>query len=138
MPLQRRVPKRGFKNPFRREYEVVNLGDLERITGDEIDKQVLAEAGLIHSEDGLVKLLGNGTIDRKVNVTVDAFSASAREAIEAAGGSCTALAEPVGPAPAKAVPAVKAEVETASEEVPAEEAAAEAEAEPAEDSTDAE
>ncbi len=99
MPLQRRVPKRGFKNPFRRIYEVVNLDDLGRLTQTEIDKQVMADAGLIRSADGLVKLLGNGKIDKKVHVTVDACSDSARRAVEAAGGTCTALGEPGGPVP---------------------------------------
>lgn len=91
MPLQRRVPKRGFKNPFKTVYEVVNVGDLDRVKTDEIDKGVLKEAGLIRSEKLLVKLLGDGKIERKVNVTVEAFSASAREAIEAAGGRCNII-----------------------------------------------
>jgi len=118
MPLQRRVPKRGFKNPFRREYQVVNLDDLGRITAAEIDKEVLAEAGVIRSADGMVKLLADGTIDRKVHVTVDAFSAAARTAVEAAGGSCTALAEPVGPA---ATPASDLAAPPAPETAPEEE-----------------
>ena len=91
MPLQRRVPKRGFKNPFKTVYEVVNIGELDRVKTDEIDKGVLKEAGLIRSEKLPVKLLGTGKIDRKLNVTVEAFSVSAREAIEAAGGSCTTI-----------------------------------------------
>jgi len=91
MPLQRRVPKRGFKNPFRREYEVVNLGDLDRIKGSDVSKEALAEAGLIRSVNADVKILGNGMLEKSVNVTVEAFSATAREAIEAAGGSCTVI-----------------------------------------------
>lgn len=91
MPLQRRVPKRGFKNPFKTTYEVVNLGDLQKVTESEIDKKVLAEVGLIRSEKNLVKLLGDGEIKRKLNVTVDAFSSSARQAIEDAGGRCITL-----------------------------------------------
>ena len=91
MPLQRRVPKRGFKNPFRTAYDVVNVGDLERIKTEQIDKEVLKEAGLIRSTNMPVKVLGNGKLDRSVNVTVDAFSASARTSIEAAGGVCTVI-----------------------------------------------
>ncbi|MFC1629104.1 50S ribosomal protein L15 [Gemmatimonadota bacterium] len=91
MPLQRRVPKRGFKNPFRTAYDVVNVGDLERVKTEQIDKEALKEAGLIRSSDILVKVLGNGKLDKTVNVTVDAFSASARTAIETAGGTCTVI-----------------------------------------------
>ncbi|MFC1545421.1 50S ribosomal protein L15 [Gemmatimonadota bacterium] len=91
MPLQRRVPKRGFKNPFRTTYDIVNVGDLERVKTEQIDKEALKDAGLIRSANGLVKVLGNGKLDKSVNVTVDAFSASARTAIEAAGGSCTVI-----------------------------------------------
>ena len=94
MPLQRRVPKRGFKNPFKTTYEVVNLGDLDRVQGDEVDKDALKDAGLIRSRNVPVKILGNGKIERKLNVTVDAFSASAREAIEAAGGKCNTIEIP--------------------------------------------
>ncbi len=91
MPLQRRVPKRGFKNPFRKVFEVVNLADLERIKGSDVSKEALVEAGLIRSVGTDVKILGNGKIEKSVNVTVEAFSSSAREAIEAAGGSCTVI-----------------------------------------------
>ncbi len=94
MPLQRRVPKRGFTNIFKVSYQVVNLSDLERIKGDEVDKKILKETRLIRSVNKPVKLLGNGTIQNKYKVTVDAFSVSAREAIEAAGGTCVALKVP--------------------------------------------
>jgi large subunit ribosomal protein L15 len=88
MPLQRRVPKRGFTNPFRKTFQVVNLKDLERVKGDEIDRVALRESGLIRSLGKPVKILGEGSIERKVTVRVDAFSEAARRAIEAAGGSC--------------------------------------------------
>jgi large subunit ribosomal protein L15 len=88
MPLQRRVPKRGFKNPFRKAYQVVNLGDLQKLEVDTVDQHLLAEAGLVRSADQPVKVLGGGEISRKVAVTADAFSESARQAIEAAGGNC--------------------------------------------------
>ena len=94
MPLQRRVPKRGFTNIFKVSYQVVNLSDLERIKGDEVDKKILKETRLIRSVNKPVKLLGNGTIQKKYNVTVDAFSVSAREAIEAAGGTCVVMEVP--------------------------------------------
>jgi ribosomal protein L18E len=88
MPLQRRVPKRGFTNIFRVPYQIVNLDDLERIKGDEVNKEILKEVRLIRSTNKPVKLLGNGTIQKIYNVTIEAFSVSAREAIEAAGGTC--------------------------------------------------
>lgn len=91
MPLQRRVPKRGFKNPFRTVYEVVNVGDLERVEAEHVDKETLKEAGLIRSINVPVKMLGNGKLEKTFNVTVEAFSASARTAIEAAGGTCTVI-----------------------------------------------
>ncbi len=94
MPLQRRVPKRGFTNIFKVPYQVVNLSDLERIKGEEVDKEILKEIRLIRSVNKPVKILGNGRIQKIYNVTVDAFSASAREAIEAAGGKCIALEVP--------------------------------------------
>jgi len=94
MPLQRRVPKRGFTNIFKVTYQVVNLSDLERINSDEVDKKILKKTRLIRSVNKPVKLLGDGTIQKKYKVTVDAFSVSAREAIEAAGGTCIATEIP--------------------------------------------
>lgn len=91
MPLQRRVPKRGFKNPFRKVYDVVNVGDLERVKAEQVDKETLKEAGLIRSINVPVKMLGNGKLEKSVSVTVEAFSTSARTAIEAAGGTCTVI-----------------------------------------------
>ncbi|MFC1544040.1 50S ribosomal protein L15 [Gemmatimonadota bacterium] len=88
MPLQRRVPKRGFTNPFHKVFQVVNLKDLEKVKGGEIDRAALREVGLIRSVGKPVKILGEGSIERKVTVRVDAFSEAARRAIEAAGGSC--------------------------------------------------
>ncbi len=91
MPLQRRVPKRGFKNPFRTVYDVVNVGDLVRVKAEQVDKETLKEAGLIRSINIPVKILGNGKLEKSVSVTVEAFSTSARTAIEAAGGTCTVI-----------------------------------------------
>src|SRR5690606_20435790 len=88
MPLQRRVPKRGFKNPFRREYEIVNLRDLKRIEADTITLEVLASHGLVDLGKGRpVKILGTGELDRKITVQAHAVSAGARAKIESAGGS---------------------------------------------------
>lgn len=91
MPLQRRVPKRGFNNArFRTEYQVVNLGQLERYEGEsEFTRQRMAELGLIDLDGGPVKLLAKGEIGRAVTVEADAASGAARAAIEAAGGSVT-------------------------------------------------
>lgn len=91
MPLQRRVPKRGFNNArFRTEYQVVNVGQLERYDGEsEFTRQRMAELGLIDLDGGPVKLLAKGEIGRAVTVEADAASGAARAAIEAAGGSVT-------------------------------------------------
>jgi len=86
MPLHRRLPKRGFTNHFRKEYEILNLRDLDRIEAEVIDAAALLEAGLINKIDSLIKVLGDGEIDRAVEITVDAFSKSAEEKITAAGG----------------------------------------------------
>lgn len=92
MPLQRRLPKFGFHSYGKLYYQVVNLKDFERI-GDksEITPEVLKEAGLIKYADRPVKLLGEGKLEKKVNVTVHAISQSAREQIEKLGGKVTLL-----------------------------------------------
>jgi large subunit ribosomal protein L15 len=90
MPLQRRVPKRGFKNPFRVEYEVVNVGQLEKLTEAEITPEVL-HANRLASKNKLVKILGDGDIKRKVTVRAHKVSESARAKIEAAGGTVELL-----------------------------------------------
>jgi large subunit ribosomal protein L15 len=87
MPLQRRIPKRGFNNTFRKEYAVLNVADLEKFeSGTRIDRQMLVEAGLVAKKYTHVKLLGNGEISKAVTVAVDKLSESARQKIEAAGG----------------------------------------------------
>ena len=89
MPLQRRVPKFGFKNPTRIEYKAVNVAEIEALaaaTGlQEIGMEELVAAGLVGRKD-LVKLLGNGEIKSAVTLTANAFSESAKAKIEAAGG----------------------------------------------------
>ena len=87
MPLQRRVPKRGFHNLFRTEYQVVNLSDINRLGQREsLNPQDMAELGLINANKGPVKVLAKGEIEFAVTVTANAFSAKAREMIEAKGG----------------------------------------------------
>ncbi len=96
MPLHRRVPKlKGFRNPFRVAYAVVNLDGLDRAEGAELDPDRLRAQGLVRKQ-GLVKVLGRGSIARPVKVSAHAFSASARAAIEAAGGSVEVLPPPFG------------------------------------------
>ena len=92
MPIQMRLPKlRGFKNRFRTEYQPVNVGDIARVFADggTVSKEDLAARGLVR-KGKLVKVLGNGDVNGvKLNVTADAFSGSAKEKLEAAGGSAT-------------------------------------------------
>jgi large subunit ribosomal protein L15 len=89
MPLQRRVPKRGFNNSrFRVEYQVVNLAQLERHAGEsDFTRERMAELGLIDPDGGPVKVLAKGGIGRAVKVEADAFSEASRAAIESAGGN---------------------------------------------------
>ena len=95
MPLSRRVPKqKGFKNPFRVEYTVVNLDTLEGFGGDEVSPEALREAGLTHK--GLVKVLGRGELTRALRVRAHAFSKTAEHAITAAGGSIEVIPPPFG------------------------------------------
>ena len=87
MPLQRRLPKRGFKNHFSIEYAIINLKDINKIEGvDTITPEVLIENGLIKDLKNGLKVLGEGDIQRGIVVKADAFSASALSKIAAAGG----------------------------------------------------
>jgi large subunit ribosomal protein L15 len=96
LPLSQRIPKlKGFKNPFRVEYTVVNLDTLERMESSEVNPEVLREVGLVHKK-GLVKVLGDGQLTRRLNVSAHAFSASAQAAIQAAGGSVQVIPPPFG------------------------------------------
>ncbi len=91
MPLTRRIPKRGFNNAsFQKSYELVNLAYLELAfqDGQEVTRAVLVEKGAIKGQKGtLLKILGKGTLTKKITVQADAFSATAREAIEKVGGA---------------------------------------------------
>jgi large subunit ribosomal protein L15 len=96
LPLVQRVPKRrGFTNPFRVEYGVINLDTLEEAEGTDITPDTLRAGGLVHKH-GLVKVLGRGELTRKVNVSAHAFSKTAEDAITAAGGTVTRLPLPWG------------------------------------------
>ena len=90
MPLQRRVPKHGFKNINRKEYKAINLSVLEELAENKnlkiIDVQTMVDAGLVSGKD-LVKILGNGKLTHKLEVKAHAFSESAKKAIEALEGS---------------------------------------------------
>jgi large subunit ribosomal protein L15 len=86
MPMYRRLPKRGFTNPFRVETQVVNVGDLKKVSAGDVSPETLYSAGLIGKPDSPVKLLGTGEPDRSYTVRGVALSASARAKIEAAGG----------------------------------------------------
>lgn len=92
MPIHRRLPKRGFKNPFRKEYSVVNVGDLSRFEPNtQLDPDSLKEAGLVWKMLDGVKLLGNGEISQPLVVRIHKISQSARTKIEAAGGKVEIL-----------------------------------------------
>lgn len=91
MPLIRRVPKRGFNNAqFRTSYSIVNVGDLEQFdTGTAIDEALLRDKKIIRGTSDGLKILANGELTKKVNITADKVSAGAKEKIEKAGGSVT-------------------------------------------------
>jgi len=100
MPLHMKVPKlRGFNNPFRVEYQAVNLDTIEASGLTEVTPETLLAKGLV-SKGALVKVLGRGEVTRAVTVSVHAFSGSARSAIEAAGGTCEQVPLPFGVRPA--------------------------------------
>lgn len=86
MPITRRLPKRGFTNPFREEAEVIRLDDLGKVSG-EVTPETLAEAGLVRRNHGKIKLLANGRVSGAVTVRGVKMSAAARDKIVAAGGS---------------------------------------------------
>jgi large subunit ribosomal protein L15 len=87
MPLSRRLPKRGFRSPFKREFVIVNLDQLEALTGlERIDPEILQERGIVRKIDLPLKILGGGEMKFAATVAANAFSQSARQKIEAAGG----------------------------------------------------
>ena len=95
MPIQRRLPKRGFVNIFRREFSAVNIDDIATVfsAGATVDVMELKEHGLVPRNAKLVKILGNGEISHALTIKAHAFSKSAEEKIKAAGGSLEILEE---------------------------------------------
>jgi large subunit ribosomal protein L15 len=91
MPLHRRLPKRGFTNIFKKKYAIVNVGSLEKLEATAFDPDNLAGMGLVRKLGDGLKILGNGELRRKITVKAHVFSASARQKIEAAGGTAEVI-----------------------------------------------
>ena len=91
MPLARRLPTRGFHNLFKKDFQIVNINRIEALGLKEVNAQILKENGLIRSALKPVKILGNGDIKSKIDITATVFSQSAKEKIEKAGGTATVL-----------------------------------------------
>lgn len=92
MPMQRRIPKRGFNNIFAKEIVSINVGTLNKFEdGASVDSAALMEAGILKKECDGVKILSNGTLTKKLTVKANAFSAAAKEKIEAAGGKAEVI-----------------------------------------------
>ena len=92
MPLYRRIPKRGFTNRNTKNIVAINISDLEKFeNGTEVTVETLMDAGVIKNPRDGVKILGNGELTKKLDVKVNAFSESAKSAIEALGGTCEVI-----------------------------------------------
>ena len=91
MPLHRRLPKRGFKNIFREEYAVINIGRLAALEGDSFDPDRLIELGIVKKLGAGLKVLGTGDVDRKLTVRAHKFSQSALDKIQKAGGTAEVI-----------------------------------------------
>lgn len=91
MPLQRRIPKRGFTPRKRTVYQIVNVGDLARVEGTTVNAEMLKGAGLIRSSERLIKILAMGEVNQAYAVEAHKFSGGAVAKIEAAGGSATVV-----------------------------------------------
>jgi len=114
MPLQRRIPKRGFTNPFRVEYALVNVGQLDRLAGSSVlGPDELKAANLFKDEKDGVKILGDGELTKAVSVRVHKISASAREKIEKAGGKIELIEQPKAATPQERKAAERAEKKAA-------------------------
>ena len=93
MPLTQRVPKQGFKNPFRKDVEIVNVGELARRgDGATVDKEALGNSGLIRGSGAAIKLLGEGEEPKNLTIKLHRVSAGARTKVESAGGSVELIA----------------------------------------------
>ena len=95
-PIQRRLPKRGFNVPFPVKTVAVNVGDLERFAAGTVDEQTLRDARLVQGRNVRIKVLGEGDVTKKLTVSAHAFSASAKEKLEKAGGQAVVLPSPHG------------------------------------------
>ena len=91
MPLSRRLPKRGFTNNFRKEFQIVNISKLDGIEEKDIDAKLLYEKGLVRSPFKPVKILGSGDLKHSISITATEFSKSAKEKIEKLGGTAQVL-----------------------------------------------
>ena len=92
MPMTRRIPKRGFNNIFATKYSTVNVSDLDKfVDGTVVDAELLAASGLVKNTANGVKILGNGELTKNLTVKASAFSASAKEKIEEAGGKAEVM-----------------------------------------------
>jgi large subunit ribosomal protein L15 len=91
MPLHRRLPKRGFKNIFKKQYAIVNLGTLEKLEGDAFGPDRLIELGVIKKMGDGLKVLASGQLTRKIQVTAHLFSKSALDKIQASGGKAEVI-----------------------------------------------
>jgi large subunit ribosomal protein L15 len=91
MPLHRRLPKRGFTNIFKKEYAIVNVGQLEKLEGDTFSPDRLRELGVVKKLGDGLKVLASGALTRKISVEAHLFSKSAVEKIQAAGGAATVI-----------------------------------------------
>ena len=89
MSIARRLPMRGFTNIFKKEFQIVNLDRIEALNLDDVDAQTLKDIGLIRSALKPVKVLGNGELKSKINVTATVFSETAKQKIEKAGGTAS-------------------------------------------------
>ena len=91
MPLHRRLPKRGFKNIFKKQYAIVNLGRLEKLEGETFNPDRLIELGVIKKMGDGLKILGSGQLTRKIQVAAHQFSKSALDKIQASGGTAEVI-----------------------------------------------
>lgn len=131
MPLVRRVPKRGFNNKFALSVVAVNVGDLERVfeAGDDVNPDTLKQRSLAKKRYDVLKILGNGELSKKLNVSAHRFSKSAQEKIEQAGGTITVLAgkKPVVKNKQASAKSAAADSAPVTEEAPASDVAEEVE-----------
>ena len=91
MSIARRLPMRGFTNNFKKEFQIVNIDKIEALGIDTVDAQVLKDKGLIRSALKPLKILGNGALNSKINITATVFSETAKQKIEKAGGTAIEL-----------------------------------------------